>query len=59
MLELSYVREHLEQVEASLRQRGNDLSLEPFRELDELALGVQAAGNLVVLRERATGQATD
>ena len=34
MLDLSYVREHGEDVEAALRRRGMEMSLEPLRELD-------------------------
>ena len=35
MLDLSYVRENLEQVEQALDRRGMDRSLDDFRELDE------------------------
>ena len=35
MLELAYVREHLDRVEASLRARGYRLSLDEFRRLDQ------------------------
>jgi len=34
MLELAYVREHLEQVEASLRARGYRMTLDEFRQVD-------------------------
>ena len=34
MLDLHYVREHLEEVEQALRARGEERSLDDFRELD-------------------------
>src|SRR3989304_1037321 len=35
MLELAYVREHLDRVEASLRARGYRMNLDEFRRLDQ------------------------
>ena len=35
MLDLHYVRNNLEEVEAALRRRGNAASLDEFRTLDE------------------------
>ena len=35
MLDLNYVRQHADEVEAALRRRGTDLSLEPLKKLDQ------------------------
>jgi seryl-tRNA synthetase len=55
MLDIRYIRENLEEVEARLKTRGSGVDLSAFRELDERRRGLlQEAESLKALRNRVS-----
>ena len=57
MLDLGYVREHLDVIERMARDRGITLDLEPFREIDkERRLLIRSAELLKAERNKASDE---